>query len=592
MRGSEETQIIAGFDILAKLSSGGMGDVLLARRRGVHGFEKLLAIKTIRGDLAKRPDIRAMFLDEARLSARLDHPTIAQVYDFGEQEETLFLAMEYVPGIALNKLLAKRGGPIPSLVAMRIVAEVCRGLHAAHELCDTDGNALGVVHRDVTPGNLILTFDGHMKILDFGIAFMKGRESPDTIVGELKGKPSYMAPEHLRGEGVDRRADLYSISVVLHELLTGRKLFTRDSVVATVLAVETSAVPPPSSIAGPLSPGLDEIVLKGLERKKEDRFPDARAMAVALDRLIALEPSAAHETLEAFVESTLVEERDAHRAWLSSVLSGRVPSLVSEKPATAPPTPVGQRRDAMGAETIPMRGSASSPNAGAAPRAAAPLAESTTLIPPAADNSQQVEAVTRPIANGLLWAAVVAIALAGSFAGYRLAFDREEGPDEDDAVVIDKPIVADLPLEAETPAIAGVATASVTAERAVESVEPEASAEAAGKAKDLRAQHKLPAHRAVPKKKSAASNDRHEERTETRPAEERRPQGFGFVTVGAQPYALVRIDGQEIGATPIMSRKLPAGTHEIELVRPDSGEVRLKQKVTLNDGEHQRITIP
>src|SRR5262245_5706505 len=117
MRGTEDIQALAGFEILAKLSSGGMGDVLLARRRGVHGFEKLLAIKTIRGDLAKRPDIRAMFLDEARLSARLDHPTIAQVYDFGEQEETLFLAMEYVPGIAVNKLLAKRGGPVPPLVA-------------------------------------------------------------------------------------------------------------------------------------------------------------------------------------------------------------------------------------------------------------------------------------------------------------------------------------------------------------------------------------------------------------------------------------------------------------------------------------------
>ncbi len=229
-----EPIVFPGLEILTKLSSGGMGDVLLARRRGVHGFEKLLAVKTIRGDLARRNDIRAMFHDEAKLVARLDHPAIAQVYDFGEEDGLLYLAMEYVPGLSLNKLLVKRQRPVPHLIAARIAADVCRGLHAAHQLTDVEGKPLGVVHRDVTPGNVILTFDGHVKILDFGIAFMNERESPDTQVGELKGKPSYMAPEQLRGERVDRRSDLYSLSVVLHEMLTGRKLFTKNNITATV----------------------------------------------------------------------------------------------------------------------------------------------------------------------------------------------------------------------------------------------------------------------------------------------------------------------------------------------------------------------
>src|SRR5262249_54442077 len=155
-----------------------------------------------------------------------------------------------------------------------------------------------------------------MKILDFGIAFMKNRESPDTVVGELKGKPSYMAPEHLRALGVDRRADIYSASVVLHELLTGRKLFTRESVFATIHAVETLAVPTPSSINPAIPPGLDEIVLKGLEKKADNRFQDAKTMAGELERMIA---ELEGPTLERFVEGELGAEREAHRAWLLGV---------------------------------------------------------------------------------------------------------------------------------------------------------------------------------------------------------------------------------------------------------------------------------
>src|SRR5262245_25769333 len=270
MTAEEPVASISAFEILTKLSSGGMGDVLLARRHGAHGFEKLLAVKTIRGDLARRPDIRAMFLDEARLVARLDHPAIANVYDFGEEDGTLYLAMEYVAGIALNKLLVKRQAALPPVVALRIAAEVCRGIHAAHELTDLEGKNLGVVHRDLSPGNLILTFDGHMKILDFGIAYLHNRESPDTQVGELKGKPSYMAPEQLRAERVDRRSDLYSLSVVLHEMLTGRKLFTKNNVVATVLAVERGDVPKPSELHSVLPKELDPIIMKGLAKSAAD----------------------------------------------------------------------------------------------------------------------------------------------------------------------------------------------------------------------------------------------------------------------------------------------------------------------------------
>lgn len=373
----EETLVIQGFEILTKLSSGGMGDVLLARRRGVHGFEKLLAVKTIRGDLAKRDDIRKMFNDEARLVARLDHPAVAHVYDYGEEEGSLYLAMEYIPGIPLNKLLVKRQRALPPVVAARIIAEACRGLHAAHELTDLDGKTLGVVHRDVSPGNVILTFDGHVKILDFGIAFMSERESPDTQMGELKGKPSYMAPEQLRGERVDRRSDIFSAGVVLHEMLTGRKLFSKQNVVATALAVERGDAPAPSTIVGEIPEGLDDIAMRALERHAHHRYDDARSMAHALDDAIQTNHGM---TLEQFVDSELSGERTAHKEWLAEVLSGSYTDAgtylqYAEEKSRNSLAP-GLTKDER-ISPVP-----SAPATPPQPEQARPLVDSTTLVPP------------------------------------------------------------------------------------------------------------------------------------------------------------------------------------------------------------------
>jgi serine/threonine-protein kinase len=464
---------------------------------------------------------------------------------------------------------------------MRIVAEVCRGLHAAHELCDKDGSSLGVVHRDVTPGNLILTFDGHMKILDFGIAFTKGRESPDTVIGELKGKPSYMAPEHLRGEKVDRRTDLYSVSVVLHELLTGQKLFSRNTVVATVLAVETAAIPPPSSIAGPLPPGLDEVVMKGLERNADNRFPDARALAAALDRLIALAPTAPHETLEAFVEAELKEERDTHRAWLNGVLIDAEAGGTADSARTLPEPPRAIRTSSAPLTPAGRKLSAAVLDA--------PLAESTTLVPQGFDVSAPVTAIRRPYQNGLVWLAAIAGGIVAAFFGYRAWFeqsltDPKDGPTIE---IRDKPIA-----EAKQEAVTATQSAAQTAAQSAAAVVPQAEEKEPSLVEEPHHPSHHPVRHPPPQKRHGA--EKHETRAEVQvaKAEEPKPQGSGFITVGAQPYALVRIDGQEVGATPIMNKRLAAGTHDIELVRPDTGEVRLKKTVTLKDGDHERVMIP
>ncbi len=556
MTADETIASIHAFEILTKLSSGGMGDVLLARRHGAHGFEKLLAVKTIRADLARRPDIRAMFLDEARLVARLDHPVIAHVYDFGEESGLLYLAMEYVAGVALNKLLIKRQSALPATVALRIAAEVCRGIHAAHELTDLEGKNLGVVHRDLSPGNLILTFDGHMKILDFGIAFMHERESPDTQVGELKGKPSYMAPEQLRAERVDRRSDLYSLSVVLHEMLTGRKLFTKNNVVATVLAVERGDVPTPSELNPELPKTLDNVVMKGLSKRAADRYQTAREMATALDR--AAQQLGDDPTLEKFVDLELAEEMRGHRAWMSAVLSGDFEEPGTYERFVAHPDLIsvpGRERSITKNEKEP------------AAAEARPLVDSTTLVPPPATADVVALGGSASPAKKLILAVGVVIAFLFGAIGY---WSSEVEPI---APIDAEPLAAQPAFEKapEPPAPAEV----------LDDVEPEPEPEPevvltpAPKKHHDRKRRRNRTHRVEAKVEEPAAGG---------------PIAFGFLTIGASPYALVRIDGKEIGATPIWNRKLPAGRHEVQLVRPDTGEVRLTKILKLDEGQHERVT--
>lgn len=335
---ADRATTLGGYEILYQLKAGGMGEVLLARRRGPSGFERLAAVKTIRAELRGQEHLRRMFLDEAQLLARLSHPAIAQIFDFGEDQGTLFLAMEYVAGVPLRDLIARR--VLPAQVSARIMAEALRGLHAAHELTDLGGQPLGVVHRDVSPDNLMLTFEGQVKVLDFGIALMRGRKAPVTELGTIKGKPPYLAPEQIKNQVIDRRTDIFAAGVVLHEMLTSERLFGGDSLLAVARAIELEPIDPPSVRAGPLPRGLDEAVMTGLERDPARRWPTADGFARALDAA-----AAGGETLADFAGRVLFLERERHREWLAEVLSavgtrltlprGR-PSHVMTAPAPPP----------------------------------------------------------------------------------------------------------------------------------------------------------------------------------------------------------------------------------------------------------------
>lgn len=279
---------IGRYRIFSKLAAGGMATVYLARSENDAGFEKIVALKVIHDHLAGEKAFVDMFLDEARIAANINHPNVATVFDFGNEKGVYYLAMEYLLGEPLGRIIravANRKNKdevqrLPWYVA-RVLADACEGLHAAHELRDAEGNHLRVVHRDVSPENILVTYDGAVKLLDFGVA-KAAQRIHETKVSKIKGKFAYVSPEQVRNEDLDRRTDLWGIGVCLWESLTLRRLFRRDSDAATLLAVVNDEIPPPSMLRGWVPPELDEIVLRALEREPERRYPSARAMGLEL----------------------------------------------------------------------------------------------------------------------------------------------------------------------------------------------------------------------------------------------------------------------------------------------------------------------
>jgi serine/threonine protein kinase/tetratricopeptide (TPR) repeat protein len=278
---------LADFEIVRRLGAGGMAEVFLAKKRGAEGTYKLLVLKRILPAYGSSRRFRSMFAEEAQLATRLNHPNIVQVYDFQDYgEEGQLLSMEYVEGPDLRKLMRAsqgRGQRLPPFVAAHIIAEVAKGLHYAHERKDEAGRPLDIVHRDVSPQNILLSFDGAVKIADFGIASANlFREEP----GVLKGKTAYMSPEQARGEKVSRRSDIYSLGVVFHELLSGRPLHGAAEGPELLEAVRAGMVEPPSTFVRGIAPELEEIVMRALAKLPDERFAAGREMAGAISRAL------------------------------------------------------------------------------------------------------------------------------------------------------------------------------------------------------------------------------------------------------------------------------------------------------------------
>jgi len=277
------------YEFLAPIAQGGMASVWAARQWGSRGFSKIVAVKTMLPSISEDPRFERMFLDEARIASRIHHDNVVEILDLGEQDSVLYLVMEWVDGESLSAVrrAASEFGGIPTAIAVRIVADACAGLHAAHELCDDDGQQFGIVHRDVSPQNILVGYDGGVKVLDFGVAKVAGRTSDTTSVGQARGKPPYMAPEQALGHVVDRRADIFSLGIVLYQLITERHPFRGENDIATLHnIISEQPITSPTAHVPTLPESLVSVMLRALERDVERRFQSARELELALENLL------------------------------------------------------------------------------------------------------------------------------------------------------------------------------------------------------------------------------------------------------------------------------------------------------------------
>lgn len=272
------------YEVVKRLDAGGMAEVFIGRTVGIAGITKKVAIKRVLPHLAQNKKFVSMFLDEARVGMRLSHANVVQVFDVGEDEGTYFIVMEFIDGVSLKDIvdtLRKRRLVAPVGAAVQIVAEAARGLNYAHNERDENGSPLHIVHRDVSPPNILVSVQGEVKVTDFGLA-KAASQLETTDPGVVKGKFSYLSPEAVDGETVDKRADIFSLGIVLFELLTGKRLFLGENDYQTVLSVGKAHVPSVAMLNRAVPELLDDIVHKALARNREDRYQAAEDFADAL----------------------------------------------------------------------------------------------------------------------------------------------------------------------------------------------------------------------------------------------------------------------------------------------------------------------
>lgn len=279
------------YTLIKKLATGGMAEIWLARQRGLAGFQRFIVIKKILSHLSEQKTFKDMFLDEARTSAQLNHPNIVQIYDLGNEQGAYYIAMEFIAGENLAAIAwrgMKRGKPFPPPFAARVIADACKALHYAHHLKGANGQPLEIVHRDISPQNILVTYEGEVKVVDFGIA-KAATKSEHTKTGMLKGKFSYMSPEQCLGAPVDMRSDVFALGILLYELCTGKRLFKHESELMILDMITKRSVVPPSSVAPGITPGLEDIILRALEKDTSVRFQTAQEMQIALEEYLRSE---------------------------------------------------------------------------------------------------------------------------------------------------------------------------------------------------------------------------------------------------------------------------------------------------------------
>jgi serine/threonine-protein kinase len=471
---------IGRYVLYDEIAAGGMATVNLGRLVGPAGFSRTVAVKRLHPHLAKDPDFVAMFLDEARVAARIRHPNVVPTLDVVAMGNEVLLVMEYVCGESLSKLLRglrERGERVPVPIACAIVGGVLAGLHAAHEATSNDGAPLLVVHRDVSPQNILVGVDGVARLVDFGVAKAAWRQQT-TQHGQLKGKLAYMAPEQVKQRPVDRRSDVFATAIVLWEVLSGARLFDTDEPAATVARILGEPILRPSELAPDVPVALDAVVMHGLERDPDRRFPTALEMGKALETAV---PTAAPRAIGEWVQVTAaaaLADRAARVARVEKSCAAASPSLAVSAPSAG----------------VPGGHASEAPTDVSASLAYDPRADG------GADGRTTVEAHGRRRSRPALVVAgaLLLIGLAGGALAVRVLPSRGESPGADRAPPTD-PARAEAPPPAPSPSSLSEAAPMGTSEPRVEPEAPRDASVAGASANApvrRRAPASLPAARA------------------------------------------------------------------------------------------------
>jgi serine/threonine-protein kinase len=576
---------------MERIAAGGMGEVYRATIQTMGGIEKTVALKLVRDDLlGSRKDFAAMFVEEAKVAMHLSHANVVQAFDVGRIDDRWFLAMEYVEGTTLGALLrASRrnlGQPIPHRYVVCIAIEVLKGLDYAHRRRGADGKPLDIVHRDVSPANILISWEGEVNIADFGIA-KSAMKSVGTIAGTVKGKVPYMAPEQLRGAAVDRRADLYSMGAVLYQMLTGRRAFEADP--AAIQTVLDGRFPRPREVIAEIPEALERIVLRAMATSPDDRYPSAAAMRQDLEQIALKEQYLLSSAdLAEFVElavrtSAREEEEDAtehdpsppgsspqmHIGPAAEPTSNPFDALLGrelEKIESAEPFSVFSTRLAIPLEAVERA-------AAAAEADTKMLAEPEPAARPATSGSTTSQYALPTRTRGTLTFVLAGMAIA-AIAATAIVISASSGsgaPAEAPRVTIENRETPELALPPREPEPARELPIGV--EPPPDLADPPTPAPQKG-GRRARGQEPAPAATMpLPTPPPTAPS--------AQPA---------LLSINTDPWAYVSIDGIQIRATPLLRHSLAAGRHRVVLRNP-AESLEQSLSIELAPGEHRRISL-
>lgn len=416
-------QTVGRYEFLVPIAQGGMAAVWAARLKGTRGFSKTVAVKTMLPTISDDPHFEQMFLDEAQLASRIRHPNVVEILDLGEQDDLLYLVMEWVDGeplSAIRRVAVKREG-IPRPIAVKVVQDAAAGLHAAHELKDPQGVTVGLVHRDISPQNVLITFDGVVKIVDFGVAKAAGRTVEHTNSGQIKGKPPYMSPEQALGKDIDRRTDVFALGIILYQLTTGKHPFRGENDMITLQnIVSDRPIIPPRAYDKDYPKPLEAVVMRALDRDPEKRFQTAAEFEAALDRVFPPTiPRVRTEDVGKFVKAMLGDRGEERHAALrdaikladeraaqaeAAIAAGRFPELgtrVLPAPLGSPSNPDNSRPSVTGLTGL----TGPTPHSGSFARLSAPELTSGAMSAPETPFGTQLPSEPPPVkkSRGAVW---------------------------------------------------------------------------------------------------------------------------------------------------------------------------------------------